>query len=36
MRRWSTFLRWVMPGLMDAHTDLTLTEIIGAPFERFI
>ncbi len=26
---------WVLPGLMDAHTHLTLTEIIGAPFESF-
>ena len=27
---------WVMPGLIDAHTHLTLTEVIGnAPFESF-
>jgi len=27
---------WVVPGLMDAHTHLTLTEITGdAPFESF-
>jgi imidazolonepropionase-like amidohydrolase len=27
---------WVMPGLMDAHTHMTLTEIAGdAPFESF-
>jgi len=28
---------WLMPGLMDAHTHLTLTEVIGgnAPFESF-
>ena len=27
---------WVMPGLMDAHVHLTLTEITGgAPFESF-
>jgi imidazolonepropionase-like amidohydrolase len=28
---------WVMPGLMDAHTHLTLTEVVGgsAPFESF-
>ncbi len=26
---------WVLPGLMDAHTHLTLTEVIGAPFESF-
>ncbi len=27
---------WVMPGLIDAHTHLTLTEITGnAPFESF-
>jgi imidazolonepropionase-like amidohydrolase len=27
---------WVLPGLMDAHTHLTLTEITGnAPFESF-
>ena len=27
---------WVMPGLMDAHTHLTLTEVTGdAPFESF-
>ena len=27
---------WVAPGLMDAHTHLTLTEVLGdAPFESF-
>jgi imidazolonepropionase-like amidohydrolase len=28
---------WVMPGLMDAHTHMTLTEVVGgsAPFESF-
>jgi len=28
---------WLMPGLMDAHTHLTLTEVVGgsAPFESF-
>ena len=27
---------WVLPGLMDAHTHLTLTEVTGdAPFESF-
>ena len=28
---------WVMPGLMDAHTHLSLTEVVGgsAPFESF-
>jgi imidazolonepropionase-like amidohydrolase len=27
---------WVLPGLMDAHTHLTLTEVSGdAPFESF-
>jgi len=28
---------WLMPGLMDAHTHLTLTEVMGgdAPFESF-
>ena len=28
---------WLMPGLMDAHTHLTLTEVTGgdAPFESF-
>jgi imidazolonepropionase-like amidohydrolase len=27
---------WVIPGLMDAHTHLTLTEVTGdAPFESF-
>ena len=26
---------WIMPGLMDAHTHLTLTEILNAPFESF-
>jgi imidazolonepropionase-like amidohydrolase len=27
---------WLMPGLMDAHTHLTLTELAGdAPFESF-
>jgi imidazolonepropionase-like amidohydrolase len=28
---------WVMPGLIDAHTHLTLTEVVGgsAPFESF-
>lgn len=27
---------WVMPGLMDAHTHMTLTEVEGdAPFESF-
>ncbi len=28
---------WVIPGLMDAHTHLTLTEVVGgsAPFESF-
>ena len=27
---------WVTPGLMDAHTHLTLTEVLGdAPFESF-
>ena len=27
---------WVMPGLMDAHTHLSLTELVGdAPFESF-
>lgn len=28
---------WLMPGLMDAHTHLTLAEVIGgdAPFESF-
>jgi imidazolonepropionase-like amidohydrolase len=24
---------WVTPGMMDAHAHLTLTEVIGAPFE---
>lgn len=24
---------WVTPGMMDAHAHLTLTEILGAPFE---
>ena len=29
--------QWVMPGLMDAHTHMALTEIVGgdAPFESF-
>src|SRR5256886_3586229 len=28
---------WLMPGLIDAHTHLTLTEVVGgsAPFESF-
>src|SRR6202522_3715087 len=26
---------WITPGLMDAHTHLTLTEILNAPFESF-
>jgi imidazolonepropionase-like amidohydrolase len=28
---------WLMPGLLDAHTHLTLTEVVGgsAPFESF-
>lgn len=24
---------WVTPGMMDAHAHLTLTEVLGAPFE---
>ena len=26
---------WVMPGLVDAHTHLTLTEVLNAPYESF-
>jgi len=27
--------QWVLPGLIDAHTHMTLTEIAGAPFESY-
>src|ERR1700719_457302 len=27
--------QWVTPGLIDAHTHMTLTEIANAPFESF-
>src|SRR5216683_2876961 len=27
--------QWVIPGLIDAHTHMTLTEIANAPFESY-